>query len=334
LLGVVIRGERAKFDAVPPALVTYVTQWGIDPLFDSILPADNTRAADFPLRVASAEVRLQEAENERVTVVGHRVQWDPQRELWYCDIELDAGRNYMPFVRLALVRFQPNSIPGAEISRVVLADFAQLMPRRSIELERAGASIKLAVRGPAPEYGPMKTSRMQTEFIENRSITGPLLGPPRETGRNRLEVVVQTRNPDIDSDLEWSDLRTLASTLLDPPGAGMGAETLPAPTPPSVAGARRRIEPGELFREAAERRSPGLGLEHAGANLGGILDILQPLLWEGSVTLPELAEQKARLAIREFERFYTDESVDDTAAGKPRRVIGERLVYAEFFPLT
>ncbi len=41
----------------------------------------------------------------------------------------------MPFVRLALVRYQPNALAAAQLSTVVLADFAQLLPRR-----RAGAA--------------------------------------------------------------------------------------------------------------------------------------------------------------------------------------------------
>ena len=37
----------------------------------------------------------------------------------------------MPFVRLALARYQPHSITGVELSRVTLADYAQLTPDRS-----------------------------------------------------------------------------------------------------------------------------------------------------------------------------------------------------------
>jgi hypothetical protein len=44
---------------------------------------------------------------------------------------MDAGEAYFPFVRLALARYQPQSVPDAHLSRVVLVDFAQLVPNRS-----------------------------------------------------------------------------------------------------------------------------------------------------------------------------------------------------------
>lgn len=44
---------------------------------------------------------------------------------------MDAGNTYFPFVRLALVRYQPISGLNAHLSCVVLADLAQLMPDRS-----------------------------------------------------------------------------------------------------------------------------------------------------------------------------------------------------------
>jgi hypothetical protein len=44
------------------------------------------------------------------------------------------GEAYFPFVRLALARYQPQSVPDAHLSRVVLADFAQLVPDRSASL--------------------------------------------------------------------------------------------------------------------------------------------------------------------------------------------------------
>ena len=47
-----------------------------------------------------------------VDVAGHTVGYDPDRQLWYCDIQFDNPSAYTPFVRLALARYQPHSIPG------------------------------------------------------------------------------------------------------------------------------------------------------------------------------------------------------------------------------
>ena len=57
--------------------------------------------------------------------------------LWYCDLQLDAGASYFPFVRLALARYQPNSIAGEHLSRVVFPDFAQLVAERTATTRRA-----------------------------------------------------------------------------------------------------------------------------------------------------------------------------------------------------
>ena len=89
--------------------------------------------------------------NIRVNVAGHEVAYDDDRRLWYCDMDIDAGQSYFPFVRLALARYQPNSLSGAvtgpstavdpndenvHLSRVVLADFIQLAPDRSASITR------------------------------------------------------------------------------------------------------------------------------------------------------------------------------------------------------
>jgi hypothetical protein len=46
----------------------------------------------------------------------HDVAWNDERQLWYCDIELDPGACYYPFIELALTRYQPVSIAGAYLS--------------------------------------------------------------------------------------------------------------------------------------------------------------------------------------------------------------------------
>lgn len=55
---------------------------------------------------------------------------------WYCDIEIDQGASYWPFIRLALARYQPVSIDGAHLSEVVLADFMPLTADRWLTVNR------------------------------------------------------------------------------------------------------------------------------------------------------------------------------------------------------
>ena len=64
---------------------------------------------------------------------------------------------YAPFVRLALARYQPHALVSAKLSRVVLADFAQLTPERALTVTSdpyAPGVVRVAVSGPAPR-GPV-----------------------------------------------------------------------------------------------------------------------------------------------------------------------------------
>jgi hypothetical protein len=54
----------------------------------------------------------------------------------------------MPFVRLALARYQPESIPGAHLSTVVLADCVQLAPQRvAVVTFPEARSLRIMVSG-------------------------------------------------------------------------------------------------------------------------------------------------------------------------------------------
>ena len=158
-----------------------------------------------------------------VQVVGHRVQWNADRRLWYCDIELDPGATYMPFIRLAFVRYQPNALAGAKISKVVLGDFAQVLPRRRSTFKRTGAQLTFALHGTVPDHGPMLFPAgwpTDSPYLDISPI--PLPGTTVETGRNKIELVLQTRDPALDTDLAWSDVQVLASSLLAPASTVIG----------------------------------------------------------------------------------------------------------------
>lgn len=341
LLGVVILQNNGRFTDIPTHLVPLVTQWGLDPLWDTVLPKNTTRVTDFPARVADEVVSLREFEdpfnpnvNTKVHVIGHRVHWDPQRSLWYCDIELDPGRSYMPFVRLALVRYQPNALASAKISKVVLADFSQVLPRRRAYFEQEGAVLSVKLRGSVPSHGPMKFP-IDSEYLGISFI--PFPGQPTETGRNKVELVLQSRDPDIDSDLAWSDVKVLASTLVAPVG-----------TPPFFADASlfdltaRRVETtatvtSRLGRKIALEAINLTDIEGLGGDLLP-LDLIDPAIWDTHVTLPEpgTIKKPARVAIREYERYYTDRTVPERRGNQVlrRRVVEERLVYTAFFDLS
>lgn len=343
LLGVMILGENRPFTDIPAALVPIMSQWGLDPLWDTTLPKHRTRIEDFPARVTGEVVPLVESPTTNVHVVGHRVRWDQARGLWYCDIELDPGTTYMPFVRLAVVRYQPNALPGAKISKVVLCEFAQVLPRRRVTFSRTGAQVAFRLFGAVPEHGPMKWP-LDSEY-QDISFPPPL-GQGGETGRNKVELVLQTRDPALDTDLAWSDLKVLASSLLAPAAAVPGPVVQPVSPVVTTTGRRAAAAPaaivperlGEKMALAAPVRpgAPGVGAIDVGG-IGGI-DIgrlIDSVIWQSTVTLLEVGGKPARLVVREYERYYTDRTIPEVRGGvtHKRRVVEERLVYTAFFNL-
>jgi hypothetical protein len=179
----------APMIAAPTAeqLKPYITQWGADPLWATTATSDSPSSQAFR-RAAGVEqdLTLDELTGAKIAVIGHEVGYDRSRRLWYCDIEIDPGTSYYPFVRLALVRYQPNSVKttatDCKLSRVVLADFAQLSPDRAAAVAFAG--------------GDARTISV--------SLTGVVYsGSGAGGGSSTVEVSVEKRRPGVEGDLGW-----------------------------------------------------------------------------------------------------------------------------------
>jgi hypothetical protein len=65
------------------------------------------------------------------TVALYHPKFDSRRNRWYVDIRIDPVGSYLPFLRLALARYQPHALPGFELSQIVATEFTQLLPTRS-----------------------------------------------------------------------------------------------------------------------------------------------------------------------------------------------------------
>ena len=144
LLGVVIPTANSN----PPATVApFLTRWGLDPVFQSTpTTTPHPQLASFPDAVRVASGLVPHGANFSVAVAGHEVGFDEDRDLWYCDVRLGT-RSYFPFVRLALVRYQPESVVGAHLSSIVVADFSQLVPDRQMSVFGTGGKRTVAVTG-------------------------------------------------------------------------------------------------------------------------------------------------------------------------------------------
>jgi hypothetical protein len=200
LLGVVLWPQSAPppGDAQREASKEFITQWGLDPLWDagSIGPVPAT--GDLTAAARTAQGLTISESGQLVDVAGHTVGYDAGRRLWYCDVVFGEVPAYMPFARLALARYQPSSIAGVELSHIVLADFAQLAPDRSASLALDPASTaqaRLVVGGLAPD------------------------GP----ARSAVSVTVEARVAGIGSDLGWTPAPAASVAV---------SEDAPAPSQP------------------------------------------------------------------------------------------------------
>lgn len=212
----------------------YYTIWGRDPVWRGLSPKSTARMSDFPQRLASSRsgLTIPEAPFTQVAVAAHEVHYDTKRELWYCDVEIDAGSAYFPFVRLGLARYQPESIPGAHLSSVVVADFVQLTADRTASVVVADSTAKVTVSGVGP-----------SNITADHVISGPFTPISRPELSRRVTAVLQEHDPMIPGDLGWSDvgdevqlgrrtqIRRLRSGIttwsgdIDLHGAAHGAET-------------------------------------------------------------------------------------------------------------
>lgn len=179
LLGVIV-----PEGGMPAPMETQVSRWGRDPLSRLAGPDRPLAAADFKGEIKSRRNFNWEVAGGMVTVLGYPVSFDAERRLWFCDIEIDPGQSYFPFVRLALTRYQPYSVGPTEenpanlfLSPVVLSDFCQLTPERhaSVVIDTTSPGHLLRIR------------------LAGRALV-------RE---NKVTVAVERGNPDYEGEIRW-----------------------------------------------------------------------------------------------------------------------------------
>jgi hypothetical protein len=98
-------------------------------------------------------------------------EWNADRKLWFVDVELDTGAAYWPMLSLAVARWQPRSIAGAELSKVVRCHFVQLAPDRTALVQTAGTRVNVRVTGVTAGNGSTPSS----------TCSRPASIPPRPT---------------------------------------------------------------------------------------------------------------------------------------------------------
>lgn len=99
---------------------------GADSLDKTFVIKEVKKAGDPPDPAAPADPGLP------CRIVRYDVQPTHDGQFLYADILLDGIKTYFPFLRLALVRLQPNSIDGCYVSPLVQLDYCQLPSDRTV----------------------------------------------------------------------------------------------------------------------------------------------------------------------------------------------------------
>ena len=163
----------------------YITRWGLDPIWTQTSLSSNLEPRNFtrakvldPAESKTTRLTLEELGfDQSFSVAPHEVAYDEVRRLWFCDIDIDPGVAYFPFVRLALARYQPRSVDDFYLSRVVLADFAQLTPDRSASVAfEDNGRIKITVSGRAFAESSEGVENLVTATVQERTNVDPDLG--------------------------------------------------------------------------------------------------------------------------------------------------------------
>jgi hypothetical protein len=365
MLAVVLPPAGFKGDPnVEPAPSTYkkvITQWGNDPAWDSPFVAGLApKRGNFPLARwkpdpsggwlrpdAKNNSDWNEADQQpgdfavtglkpaglddpppNVEIAPHDVHFDDERQLWFCDIEIEAGASYYPFVRLALARYQPCAIPEAHLSNIVLADFMALTPDRSLSVTptRSPQSRRVTVYGDRP--------RQSAGFAE-ASVSPALTHIDIGTGNRRdekpadiakttlIEIWVEKLTPSEGLDFGW---HRVFDAIVSPtqPDENRGRKIIA--TVARKFSTRQQTRALELVKA---RRYLELAKE------GLIAAFLRLPLWDGTVTLAEVpaADARYRIVIAEYEEYLTDNLPSpyfpNAAYDSPPESKGRRLVFVE-----
>ena len=229
LLGVLLApGGNDQFGPPPEdqSGFPFVSKWGADPIWlaapvenralpsvqlDSLLHSFgfDDRAAPARPVTGPANYPLTSIKGSPVvTVLGYQPIFDKTRKLWYVDVAVDPGDSFWPFLRLAVCRYQPNSINGCHLSAPVRCDFVQLPPERTASVSRTDdRHVRVVVAGPV--------GRRAGRPHSNDAVAALATAVDQHRG---LVARLQRRVPEIASDLGWE---TVAATRLALRGRGV-----------------------------------------------------------------------------------------------------------------
>lgn len=86
-----------------------------------------------------------------VYIAAYTPHLDPNTGKWYCDVSVDPGNSFFPFVRFGLARYQPNSLENFELSNPVGDIWTLLAPKRTATVQykeiEGGWLLNIQIKG-------------------------------------------------------------------------------------------------------------------------------------------------------------------------------------------
>jgi hypothetical protein len=133
-----------------------------------------------------------------INAYAYTPEFHPGRGRWFVDAVFESAGTSWPFLRLAVARYQPNSIAGMEFSHVMATDFVQLPPERIGTVSRPDADhVRVSITGvTAVTNAPGVT--LPADRPDKPEQLAALLSKSR-----RVVATLQARGKTSGSDLEW-----------------------------------------------------------------------------------------------------------------------------------
>lgn len=220
---VVQDGGRTSNPTVPPLLALdhlvldavetgAAESVGIRPPLNGEVPGGRERGwpegPGNPVAVAAAVALRDVQHRPEVRVLGYQPEYDEASGRWFADIALQETPALWPFVRLAVARYQPQSIEGASLSPVALTSWVQPLPTRTLTVGRpdaqhvqvtlTGVVNWLRPRGPIPGLpgeqlsadSPTGAAAVQAARLQqSRTVRATIQSRPAGTGDLAWETV-------------------------------------------------------------------------------------------------------------------------------------------------
>jgi hypothetical protein len=200
-----------------------VSRWGADPIKPVHKPVADSALSVANLCDSADTLRLcRLAEGGFAQIKPYPIHFNKRRKLWYADIPVDSLGSLAPFLRLAIVRWQPDALhedlkaplpapistdPNADcrISTVTTADFIQLNSERWASVHRVDRhTFTVTISGPRPSqpggaYATSGNVTFSAELQVRWSAAGTDTGwRPETTADGKSGPVDLTPDPAVD----------------------------------------------------------------------------------------------------------------------------------------